>query len=89
MTEIGAPPRAGRREWIGLADKATDPLGAQAAGAACAGNHVAVIVPCHRVLRADGRLGGYGWGTHRKAWLLSHEQALVPMPGLAGSGYGG
>jgi methylated-DNA-[protein]-cysteine S-methyltransferase len=72
----------------GLADPATDPLGAQAAGAACAGNHVAVIVPCHRVLRADGRLGGYGWGTHRKAWLLSHEQALVPMPGLAGSGYG-
>jgi O6-methylguanine-DNA--protein-cysteine methyltransferase len=49
---------------------------------------VAVIVPCHRVLRADGRLGGYGWGTHRKAWLLSHEQALVPMPGLAGSSYG-
>ena len=49
------------------------------------GNH-GRIVPCHRVLRADGRLGGYGWGTHRKAWLLSHEQALVPMPGLAGSG---
>jgi methylated-DNA-[protein]-cysteine S-methyltransferase len=58
-----------------LADPATDPLGAQAAGAACAGNHVAVIVPCHRVLRADGRLGGYGWGVHRKAWLLDHESA--------------
>jgi methylated-DNA-[protein]-cysteine S-methyltransferase len=58
-----------------LADPATDPLGAQAAGAACAGNHVAVIVPCHRVLRADGRLGGYGWGVHRKAWLLDHEAA--------------
>jgi methylated-DNA-[protein]-cysteine S-methyltransferase len=72
-----------------LADPATDPLGAQAAGAACASNHVAVIVPCHRVLRADGRLGGYGWGIHRKSWLLSHEQALVPMPGLAGSGSGG
>jgi O-6-methylguanine DNA methyltransferase len=35
---------------------------------------VAVIVPCHRVLRADGRLGGYGWGTHRKSWLLEHER---------------
>jgi methylated-DNA-[protein]-cysteine S-methyltransferase len=58
-----------------LADPATDPLGAQAAGAACAGNHVAVIVPCHRVLRADGRLGGYGWGVHRKVWLLDHEAA--------------
>jgi methylated-DNA-[protein]-cysteine S-methyltransferase len=58
-----------------LADPATDPLGAQAAGAACASNHVAVIVPCHRVLRADGRLGGYGWGVHRKRWLLDHESA--------------
>jgi methylated-DNA-[protein]-cysteine S-methyltransferase len=58
-----------------LADPATDPLGAQAAGAACAGNHVAVIVPCHRVVRADGRLGGYGWGVHRKSWLLDHEAA--------------
>jgi methylated-DNA-[protein]-cysteine S-methyltransferase len=56
-----------------LADPATDPLGAQAAGRACAGNHVAVIVPCHRVVRADGRLGGYGWGVPRKAWLLELE----------------
>jgi methylated-DNA-[protein]-cysteine S-methyltransferase len=61
-----------------LADAATDPLGAQAAGAACARNNVAVIVPCHRVLRADGRLGGYGWGVHRKAWLLDHEAAGRP-----------
>ena len=57
----------------GLADPATDPFGAQAAGRACAGNHVAVIVPCHRVVRADGRLGGYGWGVPRKAWLLELE----------------
>jgi methylated-DNA-[protein]-cysteine S-methyltransferase len=59
----------------GLADPADDPFGARAAGAACAGNHVAVIVPCHRVLRADGRLGGYGWGLARKTWLLAHESA--------------
>jgi methylated-DNA-[protein]-cysteine S-methyltransferase len=57
----------------GLADPASDPFGARAAGAACAGNHVAVIVPCHRVLRADGSLGGYGWGLARKSWLLEHE----------------
>ena len=60
-----------------LADPATDPLGAQAAGVACASNHVAVIVPCHRVLRADGRLGGYGWAIHRKSWLLDHEAATA------------
>jgi methylated-DNA-[protein]-cysteine S-methyltransferase len=68
-----------------LADAATDPLGAQAAGAACAHNHVAVIVPCHRVLRADGRLGGYGWGVHRKAWLLDHEAASLAATGPSGS----
>jgi methylated-DNA-[protein]-cysteine S-methyltransferase len=68
-----------------LADAATDPLGAQAAGAACAGNHVAVIVPCHRVLRADGRLGGYGWGVRRKRWLLDHEAATLTGTG-PGSG---
>ena len=59
----------------GLADPATDPLGAKAAGAACAGNHVAVVVPCHRVVRSDGRLGGYLWGLARKSWLLEHESA--------------
>ena len=72
-----------------LADPATDPLGAQAAGAACAGNHVAVIVPCHRVLRSDGGLGGYGWGLARKRWLLAHEAALPSLlddPALAGRG---
>jgi methylated-DNA-[protein]-cysteine S-methyltransferase len=71
-------------ELAGLADPATDPLGAQAAGAACAGNHVAVIVPCHRVLRADGRLGGYGWGVHRKAWLLDHETTALAGAGTSG-----
>ena len=68
-----------------LADPATDPLGAQAAGAACAGNHVAVIVPCHRVLRTDGRLGGYGWGVHRKSWLLDHEATTLTGAGPAAS----
>jgi methylated-DNA-[protein]-cysteine S-methyltransferase len=70
-------------ELAGLADAATDPLGAQAAGVACASNHAAVVVPCHRVLRADGGLGGYGWGLPRKRWLLGHEAALAALPGLA------
>jgi methylated-DNA-[protein]-cysteine S-methyltransferase len=68
-------------ELAGLADAATDPFGAQAAGAACARNNVAVIVPCHRVVGADGRLTGYVWGLARKRWLLSHESALPSLPG--------
>jgi O-6-methylguanine DNA methyltransferase len=62
-----------------LADMATDPFGAQAAGAACARNNVAVIVPCHRVIGSDGRLTGYGWGLPRKRWLLAHESAMPTL----------
>jgi methylated-DNA-[protein]-cysteine S-methyltransferase len=71
-------------ELAGLADAATDPFGARAAGAACAANNVAVIVPCHRVVGADGRLTGYLWGLPRKRWLLDHEAALPSLLDLAG-----
>jgi methylated-DNA-[protein]-cysteine S-methyltransferase len=46
---------------------------ARAAGAACAANLIAPAVPCHRVLRSDGSLGGYYYGLARKRWLLRHE----------------
>jgi methylated-DNA-[protein]-cysteine S-methyltransferase len=46
---------------------------ARAAGAACAANLIAPVVPCHRVLRSDGSLGGYYYGLARKRWLLRHE----------------
>jgi len=41
---------------------------------ACATNPVAVVVPCHRVVRSDGGLGGYRWGLGRKEALLAREQ---------------
>ena len=43
------------------------------ATSACARNAVALFVPCHRVLRTDGTLGGYRWGLDVKRWLLAHE----------------
>jgi methylated-DNA-[protein]-cysteine S-methyltransferase len=46
---------------------------ARAAGAACAANLIAPVIPCHRVLRSDGSLGGYYYGLARKRWLLRHE----------------
>jgi O-6-methylguanine DNA methyltransferase len=51
-------------------------------GAANGRNPISIVVPCHRVIGADGSLTGYGWGVDRKAWLLQHErfrsgQALV------------
>lgn len=52
-----------------------DPDYARLAGGACARNLVALIVPCHRVIRSDGDLGGYYYGLDRKRWLLRHEGA--------------
>ena len=48
--------------------------GARAVGRANGDNRIAIIVPCHRVIAADGSLSGYGGGKHRKRWLLDHEQ---------------
>lgn len=49
------------------------PAAIRAVGAANGRNPISIIVPCHRVIGADGSLTGYGWGVDRKAWLLAHE----------------
>ena len=49
------------------------PSATRAVAGACAGNHVAVLVPCHRVVRTDGGIGGYRWGVERKKTLLERE----------------
>jgi AraC family transcriptional regulator of adaptative response/methylated-DNA-[protein]-cysteine methyltransferase len=49
------------------------PRGAQAVAGACAANALAVVIPCHRVVRNDGALSGYRWGVERKAVLLKRE----------------
>jgi AraC family transcriptional regulator of adaptative response/methylated-DNA-[protein]-cysteine methyltransferase len=50
------------------------PAAVRAAASACAANRVAVLVPCHRVLRGDGGLGGYRWGLDRKRVLIEQER---------------
>src|ERR1039458_4629114 len=50
---------------------------ARAAGSTCARTPVPLIVPCHRVVRTDGSLGGFGWGLPLKRWLLDHEAAAM------------
>jgi methylated-DNA-[protein]-cysteine S-methyltransferase len=45
----------------------------RAVGFASGANPVCLAIPCHRVIGADGKLGGYAWGEERKRWLLAHE----------------
>jgi methylated-DNA-[protein]-cysteine S-methyltransferase len=60
-----------------LAAKIGRPAAVRAVGLANGANPVGVIVPCHRVIGANGTLTGYGGGLHRKSWLLEHEGCAV------------
>jgi methylated-DNA-[protein]-cysteine S-methyltransferase len=53
------------------------PAAVRAAASICARNEIALLTPCHRVLRTDGSLGGYRWGLDIKRSLLSHEAAAA------------
>jgi methylated-DNA-[protein]-cysteine S-methyltransferase len=70
-----------------LARRVGRPTGFRAVGSANGANPVAVVVPCHRVIAADGSLGGYSGGLDNKAWLLAHEGVVLAdeqerLPGL-------
>ncbi len=62
-----------------LAARAGSPSASQAAGSACSQNRVALVVPCHRVVRTGGSLGGYYFGLDTKTWLLHHERGEQPL----------
>lgn len=64
------------------------PLASRAVGLANGRNPISIIVPCHRVIGADGSLTGYGWGVDRKEWLLRHEGAFGAPRSAAGSAAG-
>lgn len=59
-----------------IADRIGAPRATRAVAQACGANPIAVAIPCHRVVRGDGRLSGYRWGVGRKAMLLRAEAAL-------------
>lgn len=61
-----------------LARQLGKPAAVRAVGLANGANPIGVVVPCHRVIGANGSLTGYGGGLERKRWLLDHEKELAP-----------
>ena len=74
-------PYGGVLTYTEVAAQAGSPRGSRAAGNALGSNPVPIVVPCHRVLRSGGGLGGYAGGLERKRWLLELEGALAPADG--------
>ena len=66
-------PAGETRSYSAVATDIGKPTAHRAVARACATNRVAALIPCHRVLHADGKLGGYRWGTDRKSKLLANE----------------
>ncbi|MDR3414662.1 MAG: methylated-DNA--[protein]-cysteine S-methyltransferase [Nevskia sp.] len=60
-----------------MAARLGQPSASRAVAAACAGNRIAMLIPCHRVVGAGGRLAGYRWGVRRKAALLQREVQTI------------
>jgi AraC family transcriptional regulator of adaptative response/methylated-DNA-[protein]-cysteine methyltransferase len=71
--ELRRIPYGATRTYTEIARAIGQPRAIRAVARACARNPVSVVVPCHRVVRADGKLAGYRWGLSRKQALLDHE----------------
>jgi AraC family transcriptional regulator, regulatory protein of adaptative response / methylated-DNA-[protein]-cysteine methyltransferase len=77
-------PQGTTKSYGELAAELGSPKAARAIGRACGSNRLALIVPCHRIVREDGTLGGWRWGVERKRELLAREQAaLAPSDVIA------
>jgi len=72
---LRAIPMGATRTYSEVASSIGQPSAIRAVGHACATNPVSIVVPCHRVVRTDGTLGGYRWGLGRKKLLLEREKA--------------
>ncbi|MBP9842288.1 MAG: methylated-DNA--[protein]-cysteine S-methyltransferase [Simkaniaceae bacterium] len=80
-TGLQSIPFGETRSYAELAHFIHNPSACRAVGHANGNNQLAIIVPCHRVINANGKLGGYAGGISRKEWLLSHEkQSLQDIP---------
>ena len=77
-TALGRIPPGRTLSYRELAEAIGASAAVRAVGAANGANPIALVVPCHRVIGADGSLTGYAGGLRRKRWLLAHEAACAP-----------
>ncbi|HET6775200.1 MAG TPA: methylated-DNA--[protein]-cysteine S-methyltransferase [Acidimicrobiales bacterium] len=77
LEELSRVPFGQTVSYKDLAERTGKPNASRAVGTAMATNPIPIVVPCHRVLRTGGALGGYGGGLETKVWLLRHEGALL------------
>lgn len=73
--ELLAIPYGRTSSYVAIARSLGKPGASRAIGRANGSNRIAIVIPCHRVVRSDGSLCGYGGGVDRKQWLLDHERA--------------
>lgn len=72
--ELRKIPYGSTKTYTQIARAIGHPQSSRAVGRACATNPVSIVVPCHRVIRADGQLAGYRWGIERKNIILERER---------------
>jgi len=72
--ELQRIPLGATRSYQEIATAIGNPKAVRAVAGACAGNQVALVIPCHRVIRENKELGGYRWGLKRKEALLQREK---------------
>lgn len=76
--ELTRIPRGEVRTYAQIARQIGQPKAARAVASACGANPLPIIVPCHRVIRSDGTLGGYSYGgVQAKKLLLKQEKAII------------
>jgi AraC family transcriptional regulator, regulatory protein of adaptative response / methylated-DNA-[protein]-cysteine methyltransferase len=77
--ELQKIPYGSQRTYSDISRRIGCPKGSRAVGSACARNPVSILIPCHRVVREDGGLGGYRWGIERKVLLLRQENGAKEL----------
>ena len=78
--ELRMIPYGETRSYQQISEKLGDPNALRAVAGANSSNHIAIIIPCHRVIGKDGSLVGYAAGIERKRWLLNHEREITGPP---------